>query len=58
LGRLDPLPTVKVVRLPVANQGDDIEQFVAARRAAGASVEAIRGEIEQLAAPAPIEEAS
>jgi len=53
LGRLAPLPTMKVVRLPVTNDGDDIEQFVAARRASGAADHEIRSELERLAAAAP-----
>ncbi len=51
-----PAPTVKIVRLPVTNEGDDIEQFVEARRSGGVTDDDIRRELEQLAAAAPIVE--
>lgn len=52
LAQLTPAPTVKVVQLPVTNEGGDIEQFVEQRRADGASDDDIRNELEQRAASA------
>ncbi|NOT00450.1 MAG: AAA family ATPase [Phycisphaerales bacterium] len=53
LGRLSSVPTINIVRLPVTNEGDDIEQFVEARRASGVSGDDIRRELEHLADAAP-----
>lgn len=56
LRRLTPAPTIKIVRLPVTNEGDDIEQFAQVRRASNATDEDIRRELLQLAEAAPIVE--
>lgn len=48
LDRLHPSATARVLRLPVTNKGDDIEQFVEAHRADDASDEVIRLKLEAL----------
>jgi hypothetical protein len=54
LGHVAPSPIVKVVRLPVPNEGDDIEQLVTVRRAEGLTDDEIRQELTQLADAAPV----
>ncbi len=49
LRELVPTPTLRVVRLPLLNKGDDIEQFVQVRQEAGASASDIAGELTRLA---------
>ncbi|MCO6436920.1 MAG: AAA family ATPase [Phycisphaerae bacterium] len=56
LKRLSPAPMIRVVRLPVVNDGDDIEQFVAMRRENGATDDDIRHELEELVEMAPVVE--
>ncbi len=56
LRRLIPATTIRIVRLPLANEGDDIEQFVEARRSEGVTDEGIRLELDRLAEAAPIME--
>lgn len=52
LGKLDPPARVKVLRLPgLADDGDDIEQFIESRQ--GATAEELRAEIEGLADALP-----
>jgi len=53
LGRIQPQPITRIVRLPGLPSAGDAVEFIAARRAAGLSDAAIRAEIEQIADQTP-----
>ena len=52
LSRLEPKPSVKVLRLPLANEGDDVEQWLESLPELWETPQ-IRAELEKLAAVAP-----
>jgi hypothetical protein len=53
LGGLSPKPTVKVVKIPVANVGDDVEQWLDGVAPDSWGPDECRAELERLAAAAP-----
>lgn len=55
LALLDPAPAIRIVRLPLLNKGDDLEQFVSARRLMDRTDQDIRSELEELANAAVVQ---
>jgi hypothetical protein len=56
LADLDPRPAVKIIRLPVAGDGDDIEEWLAERATDSWNPEQCRAELERLADATPVED--